>query len=41
MLDLAVAKTVGCFSQADSKILLLKTALTQQIEHGEVEFVPT
>ena len=37
----AVAKTIGCSPQTDSKASLLKTTLIELIEHGEVKLMPT
>jgi hypothetical protein len=31
----------GCSPQTESQFLMVKTLLTQHIEHGEVELVPT
>lgn len=36
----AIAKTIGCSPQIDSKAPLLKTASTEIIEYGEIELVP-
>lgn len=35
----AIAKTIGCFPQSNSKTLLLKTVSTYLTEHGEVNLV--